>query len=156
MSYRRDDLRLFSVVVILACLSVFLFVWLFVFFFCFVIVDFRCNRSHDRALQSIGINPLKLAFIIILPRGNLPFHFFSPPNPQPLIISLPDYHYSRYFYLVLFDSRHQTRQIYFSVLCFCHVGSCSLEIKKAKTLNKFKKLYKPHLIACQSGNICSV
>ena len=28
-----------------------------------------------------------------------------------------------------------------------------LALKKANTLNEFKKLYKAHLIACQSGNI---
>ena len=30
-----------------------------------------------------------------------------------------------------------------------------LALKKAKTFNKFKKLYKAHLISCQSNNICS-
>ena len=33
------------------------------------------------------------------------------------------------------------------VLCFCHVGNCSLGIKKANTFNKFKKLYEAHLIS---------
>ena len=31
-----------------------------------------------------------------------------------------------------------------------------LALKKAKTFNKFKKLYKAHLISSQSNNICSV
>ena len=31
-----------------------------------------------------------------------------------------------------------------------------LALKKAKTFNKFKVLYKAHLISCQSNNICSV
>jgi len=31
-----------------------------------------------------------------------------------------------------------------------------LALKKSNTLNEIKKLYKVHLIACQSGNICSV
>ena len=30
-----------------------------------------------------------------------------------------------------------------------------LALKKANTFNKFKKLYKAHLISCQSANICS-
>ena len=31
-----------------------------------------------------------------------------------------------------------------------------LALKKANTINKFKKLYKAHLISCQSANICFV
>ena len=31
-----------------------------------------------------------------------------------------------------------------------------LALKKANTFNKFKKLYKAHLISCQSANICFV
>ena len=31
-----------------------------------------------------------------------------------------------------------------------------MALKKTKTFNRFKKLYKAHLISCQSNNICSV
>lgn len=107
--------------------------------------------------------------------GNITFRFYSwftvsPSNEYQYLISVSDI----YFLIPTTtvhsqNTRNSTKLNFYRPQVRTNIGKFTfkysasvmweavpLALKKANTFSKFKKLYKAHLISCQSANICFV